>query len=187
MTKKLCDEWVRECLFASDCEMPENVLLLLDQWTPFRDHDAIRAAAPAGTEVLIKNIPAGAPSQIQPLDVYFFRVLKDFVRKLHEHVMTEDLDFTIHQRSNILLILGVVWNQFCNPIFKDFLLYSWRKIGYIEAEATEFRTPVEVCLKADMPSQCENLEGCLIAPFITCSFCQRAYCFVHFIVTKHLH
>ena len=162
MTKKLCDEWLRECVFAS--EMPEKVLLLLDQWTPFRDHDAIKGAARAGTEVLIKNIPAGATSQIQPLDVYFFRVLKDFVRKVHEHVMAECLDFIIHQRTNILLVLEVVWNQFCNPIFKDFLLYSWRKIGYIETEARMFQTPVEACLKADMPPKCENLGDCVFRP-----------------------
>ena len=103
MTKQLMKEWLLECVFTSD--MPEKLILLLDHWTSFRDHETIQSLVPEGKEVTIRNIPSGATSMVQPLDVYFFCILKGFVRRIHYHIMSWPEDFLIHRRENILLIL----------------------------------------------------------------------------------
>jgi hypothetical protein len=137
-------------------------------------------------------MPKGSTSMIQPLDVYFFRVFKSFVRRIHQHVMAHDeiIDFQIAQRDNILTVLEVVYNQFRNPIFRQLLQYSWQKCRYIDdyiaGRETEFDTPVKHCFpKADMEI-CQH-QGCQNLSFIRCSYCPKAFCFDHFIVNKHMH
>ena len=78
-------ESFQECVFTPD--MPNRLILILDQWTFFRDHATIQALVPEGKQVIVKNIPAGATSEIQALDVFFFRILKDVVPRIHGHVM----------------------------------------------------------------------------------------------------
>uniref|UniRef100_A0A915DY62 HTH CENPB-type domain-containing protein n=1 Tax=Ditylenchus dipsaci TaxID=166011 RepID=A0A915DY62_9BILA len=66
MTKDLMKTWLRECVFTN--EMPDQLLLIVDSWTSFRDHQTIRSLVPEGKVVIMRNIPAGATSLIQPLD-----------------------------------------------------------------------------------------------------------------------
>ena len=187
MTKKLLKEWLEECVFTR--EMPDKLVLLLDSWTSFKDHGLIQSLVPDGKEVVIRNIPSGATSEIQPLDVFFFRIFKDFVRRVHEHVMFSSLieDFQIHRRDNILLILEVVYNEFRNPKFQPFLQYSWKKAGYIVIEPVRFQTPVEVCFGQKVLRICENGEPCQERAFIQCSYCLQNLCFRHCFTNRHLH
>ena len=103
MTKKLMVDWFQECIFTP--EMPDKLLLLVDQWTSFRDHETIQGLVPNGKQVIVKNIPVGATSEIQPLDVFFFRILKNFVRRIHEHVKIHVPNSRIAKRENILFVL----------------------------------------------------------------------------------
>ena len=102
----------------------------------------------------------------------------------------EIIDFQIAQRDNILTVLEVIYNQFCNPMFRQFLRYSWQKTGYIDGyiarRETEFDTPVESCFPKDSATICEH-PGCQILSFIRCSYCSSLFCFNHFIVNKHIH
>ena len=124
---------------------------------------------------------------IQLFDVFFFRVLKDFTRRDHNHNMIHECDVRIHIRHSILLILEVSRNQFCNPIFQPLLQYSWRKIGYVNSEPVEFLTPIEHCMQVYRVKQCFCGDCRMEVPFITCSYCLKSLCFSHFIITKHLH
>lgn len=183
MTKELMKVWLQE-IFNDD--MPDNLLMLLDSWTSFKDHETIQSFVPEGKQLQIRNIPPGATSMIQPLDVFFFRMFKGFVRRIHAHVMACELDFKIHLRENLLRVLEVVYNQFCNPIFRPFLQYSWYKCGYIEERPEEFNTPVQSCFPANVVQNCQCLN-CENSSFVLCSYCNNYLCFEHFIVNKHYH
>ena len=102
----------------------------------------------------------------------------------------EIIDFQIAQRDNILTVLEVIYNQFCNPMFRQFFRYSWQKTGYIDGyiarRETEFDTPVKSCFPKDSATICEH-PGCQILSFIRCSYCSSLFCFNHFIVNKHIH
>lgn len=74
MTKELMKTWLRECLLNED--MPNELLLIVDSWSSFKDHHAIQSLVPVGKRLTIHNIPPKATSLIQPLDVFFFRVFK---------------------------------------------------------------------------------------------------------------
>ena len=139
---------------------------------------------PSGKQVTIRNIPPGATSIAQPLDVYFFRVFKDFVRRVHRHIAICSIRFTIAERSNILRILEVVWRQFCNPIFRPFLQYSGRKIGYIGGAREEFRTPVEACFQNEELQLCDQGD-CRRVSLLRCSYCNDSLCFDHYVVNNH--
>jgi len=191
MTKDLMFEWISDCVAS---EVPNNTLLILDDWSSWRDvnHQAMQNRMPRGKRLTIRNMPKGSTSMIQPLDVYFFRVFKSFVRRIHQHVMAhgEIINFQIAQRDNILTVLEVVYNQFCNPMFRQFLRYSWQKSGYIDGyiagSETEFDTPVKSCFPKDSATICQH-QACQSLSFIRCSYCSSSFCFNHFIVNKHIH
>uniref|UniRef100_A0A915DDC4 DDE-1 domain-containing protein n=1 Tax=Ditylenchus dipsaci TaxID=166011 RepID=A0A915DDC4_9BILA len=44
MTKDLMKTWLRECVFTN--EMPDQLLLIVDSWTSFRDHQTIQSLVP---------------------------------------------------------------------------------------------------------------------------------------------
>ena len=80
--------------------------------------------------------------------------------------MLHEPEFQIHLRRNILLVLEVVWNQFCNPAFRPFLQYSWRKIGYVDSDAVEFKTPVELCFTVYRSHECFGEDSCPKVPIV---------------------
>ena len=178
-------DWIKCCALP---EIPSPGLLLVDSWTSWKDHEAIQALVPSNEKLTIKNIPASCTSLIQPLDVYFFRVFKGFIRRVHAYVMLAHDDFLLHRRENILGVLDVVWSQFTNPIFRPFVHYSWRKIGYVDDDepAAKFTTPIEECFPKDAGSSCE-IENCDDISFVRCSYCTKFLCFSHFIINKHMH
>ena len=47
-------------------------MLIVDSWTSFKDHASMQKNVPRKKALTIKNIPAGATPQVQPLDVFFF-------------------------------------------------------------------------------------------------------------------
>ena len=186
MTKGLMVEWIRECVVP---ELSEKTLLILDHWTSFRDHETIQSLVPDGKSLIVRNIPPGATSRVQPLDVFFFRQFKRVMRRIHEYVNANVPEFEIARRDNILRVLEVVWNQFCHPSYKDFLQYSWGKIGYMQREPVQFRTPYQTCFPTPTERRwlCQNQSECRKLSFMRCSFCEAWLCFDHFFVQKHLH
>ena len=57
MTKKRMVEWIRECVLP---EVTEKMLLIVDSWPSFRDHELIQSLVSEGKSLTVKNIPGGA-------------------------------------------------------------------------------------------------------------------------------
>lgn len=49
MTKELMKKWLKECVFTRD--MPKVMLLVLDSWSPFKDHAEIQKLVPRRKKV----------------------------------------------------------------------------------------------------------------------------------------
>ena len=103
----------------------------------------------------------------------------------------ENVDFQIDQRDNILIVLEVVYNQFCNPqCFGNSQQFSWQKSGYIdgyvEGREVEFDTPIKCCFPKYNVTICQR-QDCQDLSFIRCSYYSLSFCFDHFILNKHVH
>src|SRR5690349_5786315 len=122
LTKQLLRQWFAEAYFP---HVPDRSLLILDSWNGYKDSAAIDAVTPEGKSVDIKTIPPKATPLIQPLDRYFFRMWKDFVRKISDRIVLDNLDVNLFQRDSIIKLQSLTHNQFSAPRFREFIKFSW--------------------------------------------------------------
>jgi hypothetical protein len=184
MTKALMLKWLETCVLTAD--MPDKMLLIVDSWNSFKDHAAIQNVKPPGKTLEIRNIPPGATSMIQPLDVYFFIVFKGYIKRFTGYVSSNELDLRLSKRDTILKMLSLVYNQFCAPRFRPFLQYSWYSCKYVDAHPPPFQTPTEFCFSPNAVQECD-VEECNGTSFIKCAICEKCLCFGHFFTENHFH
>ena len=177
VTKDIIKEWFTDVFFPN---VGNVTTLLLDSLTTQNDEGMIEEITPTGIEFDILTIPPGSTSIIQPLDVYFFRPWKNFVRKLSDYVILNDLDVRLSQRDNIIKLQSLVHNQFSSPRYEPMIRYAWYKCGYLDARET-FVNPVEYCFEVTL----DNCNFCDAYSFMKCSWCQSHLCFNHFYDEYH--
>ncbi|GMT00731.1 hypothetical protein PENTCL1PPCAC_22905, partial [Pristionchus entomophagus] len=100
MMGKTAKQFYKEVLF--DGFVPPKLLLLLDSWPSFKQHDVIRAAAPPNCQLFILHIPPGATSLCQPADLSFNHQLKGIQKRLKGFIMARKIDYKVAQRDNLL-------------------------------------------------------------------------------------
>jgi Tc5 transposase C-terminal domain len=136
------------------------------------------------------HIPKKTTDRIQPLDVYFFRMWKNFVRVFSDRVLVDSVPILLYQRDNILKLQSLVHNQFSAERFVDFTKHSWRMAGYVEEKGERnierFTTPTEFCFPGNLPDECGR-GGCPEGSFIKCAHCEVVLCFGHFFTDYHYH
>ena len=81
---------------------PNHCTLLYDSWTTASDTTIVEDAAPAGKTVDVKIIPPKVTAILQPLDVYYLRMFKDFQRKFSDRVVNDKIDMNLYERNNVL-------------------------------------------------------------------------------------
>jgi hypothetical protein len=140
---------------------------------------------PADKIIDILKIPPKTTSMVQPLDVYFFRTWKNFVRKFFDRVVLDTLEVNLYKRNNILKLQCLVHNQFSSPRFKDFIKFSWFKSGYLKNRPEKFLNPVEYCFNLKDNKCFSDGSECSEGVFIVCSWCETSFCFNHFFNEFH--
>lgn len=134
--------------------------------------------------VNVKKIPTGTTGKIQPLDVYGFRIWKNFVRKFSDNVILMNHDMNLHLRNNIIKLQSLVHNQLSSPRYTDMFKYSWYKSGYINERPDKLVNPVDFSFGQSCGTRCE-MEGCTNIAIVRCGWCQKALCFKHFYEEYH--
>ena len=89
-------------------------MLLIDSWTGHCP-EVVRQATPAGMNVIPMIIPKGTTGKVQPLDVYGFRIWKNYVQHFSDSVILLDYDLNLHIRNNIIKLQSLVHNQLSSP------------------------------------------------------------------------
>jgi hypothetical protein len=74
----------------------------LDSWTGHSDTNNICSEFSQENSCEILKIPSKTASLIQALDVYFFRQLKIFVRRIYARVSLDSLPINLNDRNNII-------------------------------------------------------------------------------------
>ncbi|VDL64944.1 unnamed protein product [Nippostrongylus brasiliensis] len=181
MTKELMIDWIKTCVFPTS--NTGEAYLIVDSWSSFRDINSIKKAVPEGCQITVRNIPAGATSLIQPLDVFFFGPLKNVMKRVRTCAMVNNVQFNMTQRDNILKVISQVYRMFCAPRFSKFLKYSWYKAGYVDDHPGSFVTPGDYLF--DFSTVECFMNGCMETACIRCAVCEQYVCFTHFFALFH--
>ncbi|KAF8361194.1 hypothetical protein PRIPAC_88117 [Pristionchus pacificus] len=111
---------VQSCIFTPSTPSNELVILL-DSRTSFRDKAAIDSSLPPGMTLHTRQIPAGTTGICQPLDVFFFRPFKGLVRRIQTHAFKNYPTFIAFKRDNILKLISIAFRIIRSPQFKPMI------------------------------------------------------------------
>ncbi|CAF5022839.1 unnamed protein product [Rotaria sp. Silwood1] len=184
LTNSLVRYWRDKVLVPS---IGKKTLLLSDSWTGQNDNSIYQDLKSVGKAVHRIQIPPKTTSDIQPLDKYFNRQIKNLAKKLYNRVALDQLDINLHERNNIIKLVSLIHNQISAPIFKNMILYSWFASGYLKKDPSPFKNVNDVCFPNSTTYQICQTNHCDESAFITCSWCSTKLCFNHFFIQYHFH
>jgi len=156
---------------------------LIDSWSGHCP-TAIEEATPHDKEVYYQIIPTATTGAIQPLDVFGFRIWKNFVKHFSDSVMLMNGDLNLHLRNNIIKLQSLIHNQLSSPRYQNLFRYAWYKSGYIIDRPEEFENPVTFGFGDSCDTNCQ-IDGCINVTMIRCSWCKKSLCLKHFFEDYH--
>lgn len=178
LTKELFQTWLTNVFLPHAGNSP---VLLLDSWSGQCD-SAVQEVLPKENNFKLMTIPKGTTDKIQPLDVYTFRLWKDFDRKLSDIVLLYNYDVKLNERNNIIKMQSLTHNQFSSPRFENVFKYAWHKAGYLDGRPSEFEVPGKFCFQTEEEPICDICGDIAV---IRCGWCKKQLCFKHFFTNYH--
>lgn len=178
VTKEMLKKWFQDIYFES---FSSKSLLLLDSYSGHKDLTEVKKCLPRNKKFEIAQISPGITSSCQPLDVFFFRSYKSFVRRLSDHITHHRTDLKLHHRNTVLKLQAVTSFQFRSPRFRKFIQYAWFKTGLLENfnHDVRFEDPINFCFdQISNRNQCAG-SNCQRMCLIQCSWCKKSLCFDH--------
>ncbi|EFN84585.1 hypothetical protein EAI_12489, partial [Harpegnathos saltator] len=118
MTSDHFKMWLEQAYFA-------NIGLnrvLRDSWTGHCPN-TISDLTPPGTHITTMIIPKGTTGKIQPLDVYGFRIWKNFAKIFSDMVLLLESNINLHERNNNKIAI-FDHNQLSSPRYQNLFKYS---------------------------------------------------------------
>ncbi|XP_025160400.1 uncharacterized protein LOC112589848 [Harpegnathos saltator] len=179
MTSDHFKMWLEEAYFPN---IGSNSVLLIDSWTGHCPN-IISDLTPSGKRITTMIIPKGTTGKIQPLDVYGFRIWKNFAKRFSDIVLLLESDINLHERNNIIKLQSLIHNQLSSPRYHNLFKYSWFKSGYTDERLEEFKNPVQFSF--DETSTTCDIEDCNNIAVIRCSWCKKSLCLKHFFHEYH--
>lgn len=172
-------QWLQEAYFPN---VGRDSVLLMDSWTG-QCPNIVADLTPTEKQVTTMVIPKGTTGKIQPLDVYGFRIWKNFARRFSDIVLMLNFDINLHHQNNIIKLQSLIHNQLSSPRYQNLIKYLWYKSGYTNERSEEFKNPVHFGFN-QMLKTCE-IEGCNDVAIIRCSWCMKSLCLKHFFIEYH--
>ncbi|CAF3873098.1 unnamed protein product [Rotaria sp. Silwood1] len=184
LTSSLVKYWRDKILVPS---IGKKALLLSDSWSGQNDDNIYNELKSIGKAVHRIQIPPKTTSDIQPLDKYFNRQMKNLAKRLYNRVALDELNVNLYERNNIIKLVSLIHSQLSAPVFKDMILYSWYARGYLKSDPSPFKNVNDVCFSHSTTYQACQIDKCHESAFITCSWCTKLLCFQHFFIEYHFH
>ena len=130
----------------------------------------------------VEVIPPHCTPYCQPCDVYFFRQVKNFIKKIQNRVeVLQNDEYMPNKREDGIKIHSLIHHQLCAPIFKPMILYTWFSSKVI-SKIEEFVNVNQVCFPND--TRREKCD-CQKVSFIRCALCKIFLCFWCFYEKYH--
>lgn len=183
LTKELFQQWLTDVYLPN---VGTRSILFLDSWTGHCPA-TLKNSIPSNKHVNILTIPKKTTSMIQPLDVYGFRIWKNFVRKFSDLVLLYGFDIVLHERNNIIKLQSLIHNQLSAPKHHDVFAYAWYKSGYVDERPNEFENPVSFAFTQQDFVHPPRCSICGSHAIIRCAWCNKFLCFQHFFEEFHHH
>lgn len=163
--------------------MGSKSVILVDSWSGHCP-EAVQEATVKNKEIHLLKLPKGTTSKIQPLDVFGFRIWKNFVRHFSDSAILLNEDLNLHLRNNVIKLQALTHNQLSSPRYINLFKYSWFKSGYIDKKPISFENPVEFGFTQSDVASCE-VPGCTNVAIIRCSWCRKSLCLKHYFEEFH--
>lgn len=179
MNKQNLEEFYSQVFWPSMTQ--DKLMLLMDSWSSNQDIELFQKHVPQNKEVTRKIITPGATSIIQPLDVYFFRPYKNFVRFITD-CMIEESSFNIWHRDNFIKLQSFAYYQFSSPRFQSIVKFAFYQCGYTDEKPPKCDTPIEFCFQ-NVDVQC-TFDNCSDFPLLRCAHCEKSLCPKHCLIEK---
>ncbi|KAG5320519.1 SETMR methyltransferase, partial [Acromyrmex heyeri] len=81
-------------------------------------------------------IPKGTTGKIQLLDVYGFRIWKNFAKRFSDIILLLESNINLHERNNIIKLHSMIHNQLSSPRCHNLFKYSWFKYSWLYKRKT---------------------------------------------------
>jgi len=182
LTTNLYTQYLKEILLPY--VKKEKFLLIIDSWSGqtnpalydeiFLDDDNVETCT-------IKVVLPKCTPLCQPCDVYFYRQVKNFIKRLQNCSTLIEQNREITSREDCIKIHSIIHHQLSAPSFRNVLQYAWFA-SKLTNEGEIFMNVNEVCFSIDIlkkPCECKN------AAFIRCAHCRENYCFTCFYDNYH--
>ncbi|XP_033218214.1 uncharacterized protein LOC117173683 [Belonocnema kinseyi] len=115
LTKEHFKTWLKEVFYPN---VGSRSVLLLNSWSGHCP-EAVQEADSKDKEIHLLKIPKGTTGKIQPLDVFGFRIWKNFVRHFSDSVILLNGDLNLHMRNNAIKLHSLTHNQLSSPRYWD--------------------------------------------------------------------
>lgn len=176
------------CKFLKTCLKPyvgqEKFLLLIDSWSGQTNgdlYDQTFTDAQNLPTCTVKVIPPKCTPLLQPCDVYFYRQVKNLIKRIQTCAQLIQENREVNSREDCIKIHSIILHQLSAPVFNQMIQFAWFASG-LSDQREEFLNVNQVCFSSESlrnSCQCEN------SSFIVCSWCRKPYCFTCFYDNFH--
>lgn len=174
--------------FLINCISPyvekNQFLLLIDSWggqTDITIYDEIFEDEKGTASCNIKVIPPKCTPLCQPCNVYFYRQVKNFIKRLQNATALLKEEREIDTREDAIKIHSLILHQLSAPIFKKMILYAWYASKLLDDKPL-FLNVNDVCFPLTiLKKSC----ACKDISFIQCAHCKLILCFKCFYDNYH--
>lgn len=182
LTKELYKHYLETVLkpYVKDNEF----LLIIDSWggqTDLTLHDEVFGNNNGDATCSLKIIPAKCTPLCQPCDVYFYRQVKNMIKRLQNAPALLREQREIASREDAIKIHSIVHNQLSAPCFENMIRYAWYGSKLLE-ERPFFSNVNDTCFPLTIAKQ--NC-ACKEISFIKCAWCAKCLCFKCFYDNYH--
>lgn len=182
LTKALYKDYLTSTLkpYVKD----NKFLILVDSWGGQVDntlYDEVFQNDEGEWTCTMKVIPPKCTPLCQPCDVYFYRQVKNFIKKIQNASDLLQQQREVASREDAIKIHSLLLHQLRAPIFCDMIKYAWFASKLI-TEKPLFQNVNEVCFPLSLTkTKC----FCGGVNFIQCALCQSTLCFKCFYDEYH--
>lgn len=159
-------------------------LFIIDSWGGQTNpvlYDEIFQNEEEEATCMIKVIPPKCTPLCQPCDVYFYRQVKNFLKRLQNAPTLIQEKREISSREDIIKIHSLILHQLSAPVFSPMIKYAWFA-SKLMVDRTIFLNVNEVCFPISLLKKkciCEKVG------FIKCAWCESVLCFTCFFDLNH--
>ncbi|CAF1547985.1 unnamed protein product [Adineta ricciae] len=166
LTTTLIEHWRDNCFLPL---VGPKCLLLSDSYPGQSREELYLPENCGGKKVTRLQIPQNTTDDLQPLDCYFNRQIKNFLKACYHRVALDELDIHLHERNNIIRLVSLMHHQLSADVFTPMIKYAWFSSSLLREDPSPFVNVNQVCFpSSETHMECEE-NHCGESIFITCA------------------